>query len=439
MKTEVLKKIRETNSTNEKMYIASSEFDVETHKFMEECFNDEIYGISETNIGKAIGYDSFAYGKFEDLGDFLEKYPRGPTIKNNKVTIKEFLQNIRGSSGNEQISILKKMIDYHINKEEAPWYIRILLKNPRIGMSLTNYNKVREKCNLPKIQKHFVKLATLMEPEQFETLPYPVFAEVKYDGERATIYYKDNNLKIMSRNGNNITNQFPEIVKKIKESFDENIKEIILDGEIISKTFNSLQKRMNRIEKNINEDYDLTFVCFDIIKINKTDMSEMEQYKRRAFLEELFIDKNINFKLSECQEFKYKKDLQEFYEKCINNKEEGIMIKEITSYWKDDRKQWYKVKPVYTSEMEVFKYDYGKGKNKDYINILYVKDKNGVIKTKVSSGINDEMRKYLTKIKDDIIGKIVEIKYNSVTDTNSLRHPRFTKIRYDKDTADEIK
>jgi len=440
MKTETLKKIRETNSTNKKIFIATSEFDEDTHKFMEECFNDIIYGISETNIGKAVGYDQSKYGKFEDLGDFLETFPKYGTRLVTNISIEDFISEIKNLSGNKQIERLKELFEKRISNEDAPWYIRILLKNPRIGMSLTNYNKVRKKCNLPEIKKHFVKLATLMEPEQFETLTYPVFGEIKYDGERATIYYKkDEYCKIMSRNGNNITNQFPEIVKLVKNSLNNDIKEIILDGEIISKTFNSLQKRMNRLEKNINEDYDLTFVCFDWIKYNNCNLSNMKQYKRRTFLKEFFVSYEPKFLLSKCYRFKNKEQLQRFYQKCIDNKEEGIMIKELDSYWSDDRKQWYKVKPVYTSEMEVFKYDYGKGKNKDYINILWVKDKNGVIKTKVSSGINDEMRKYLTKIKDDIIGKIVEIKYNSVTDTNSLRHPRFVKIRYDKDEADEIK
>ena len=102
MKTEILKKIKETTGTNDKIFLAVSEFDENTHKFMEECFNDTIYGISETNIAKAIGYDSFRYGKFEDLGDFLEKHPISTRLVTN-TTISDFLNEISLLSGNDQI------------------------------------------------------------------------------------------------------------------------------------------------------------------------------------------------------------------------------------------------------------------------------------------------------------------------------------------------
>lgn len=444
MKSETLKKIRETSSTNDKIYITINEFDEDTHKFMEECFNDEIYGISETNIAKAIGYDSFSYGKFEDLGDFLEKHPIYGTRVVTNITIEDFISEIKNLSGNKQIERLKEMFKTRISNEDAPWYIRMLLKNPRIGMSITNYNKVRKQIGLPKIKKHFVKLATLLEPEQFETLPYPVYAEVKYDGERACIYYENENVKIMSRNGNDISSQYPEIVQKIKDSFENTkFKKVFLDGEIISKSFNDLQKRMNRLEKNINTDYDLDFVCFDILSINEFDFIKDKQDVRRTCLMGLFnnLGMKIKFQSSELIICNNIQELNDFYYKCINRGEEGIIIKEMDALWaleENDRKKWFKVKPVYTSDMRVFKYEYGKGKNKDYISVLWVEDKNGVIRSKVS-GMTDEMKKFITKMQDEIIGKIVEVKYNKVTDTNSLRHPRFIRIRFDKDEVDEIK
>jgi ATP-dependent DNA ligase len=442
MKTETLKKIRETSSTNEKMFIAINEFDEDTHKFMEECFNEEIYGISETNISKAIGYDEFIHGKFEDLGDFLEKNPKYGTRVVSNITICDFIKEIKNLSGNDQIARLKELIEKRISNEDAPWYIRILLKNPRIGMSLTNYNKVREKCNIPRIEKHFVKLATLLEPEQFETLPYPIYSEVKYDGERACIYYENGSIKIMSRNGNDISSQYPEIIKKIKESFEKTgISKIFLDGEIISKSFNDLQKRMNRLEKNINTDYDLEFICFDILNVDNISLIDTKQIDRRIILEKLFEKNDLKIKISESIFCHNIQELNDFYYKCINRGEEGIIVKELDALWateENDRKKWYKVKPVYTSDLKVFKYEYGKGKNKDFITVLYVEDKNGVIRSKVS-GMTDEMKKFITKMKDDIIGKIVEVKYNKVTDTNSLRHPRFIRIRFDKNEVDEIK
>ena len=437
MNTELLNKIKETKSTNEKIYLAVNGFTELEHEFMTECFNNIIYGISETNIAKAIECDNI--GKYEDLGEFLEKNVKWTNIITS-ISIKDFISEIIKYSGNEQILKLKENIFKRVNYNDRPWYIRVLLKNPRIGMSFITYNEVRVKQGLKPLDKFYVKLCTLLEPEEFNKLDFPVFGEIKYDGERAIISCENGNISITSRNGNDITKQYPEVISIINNIRDINkIDNFILDGEIVSSSFNALQKRMNRLESNINTDFDINFVCFDIITFNGNDKREVPQSYRRSHLESF-----LGLKLSECIICHDIEELNNFYNKAVENKEEGIIIKDFNAKWAlkdEDRELWYKVKPVYTSDLEIYKVEKGSGKNKDYINILHVKDKTGNIKTKVSSGITDEQRKLLTHmwIKEELIGKIVEVKYNQITDTNSLRHPRFIRLRFDKDYADELK
>lgn len=446
MNTELLNKIKETSSTNEKIYLAVNGFTEKEHEFMTECFNNVIYGISETNISKAIGYNPSINGKFEDLGEFLEKKPKeligyeGAYIQTEtELTIKEFLFIILSFSGNEQIEVLRKTLNNKISYEDRPWYIRVLLKNPRIGISKVNYNKIRIKQGLKPLESFYVKLCTLLEPEEFTSLNYPCLAEIKYDGERAVITCDKGNISITSRNGNDISKQYPEVINKLKEIMK--VDNYILDGEIISSSFNALQKRMNRLESNINTDYDIEFVCFDVLAYDNDIIKEKHQIVRRAIVENLKEDFNLN--ISNCKVCHNIEELNEFYKKAVENKEEGIIIKDLNAKWalkEEDRELWYKVKPTYTSDLEIYKVDYGSGKNKDYINILHVKDKTGAFKTNVSSGITDDQRKFLTHMnnKGELIGKIVEVKYNQLTETNSLRHPRVIRLRFDKDIADEL-
>lgn len=49
-------------------------------------------------------------------------------------------------------------------------------------------------------------------------------------------------------------------------------------------------------------------------------------------------------------------------------------------------------------------------------------------------GFDDEMRKYFTDNRDSMIGKVIEVKANEqYKDTGKLRHPRFLRMRDDKD------
>ena len=49
-------------------------------------------------------------------------------------------------------------------------------------------------------------------------------------------------------------------------------------------------------------------------------------------------------------------------------------------------------------------------------------------------GFDDETRKYFTDNQNSMIGKVIEVKANEqYKDTGKLRHPRFLRMRDDKD------
>ena len=101
-----------------------------------------------------------------------------------------------------------------------------------------------------------------------------------------------------------------------------------------------------------------------------------------------------------------------------------------------------KVKSTYTMDMRVIDYEEGTGKNEGLIGSLICSATEGNItyNCKVGSGLSDEDRYFWILHPDQIVGKIIEVAYFSLsqdknaqgTNTYSLRFPRFKRIRTDK-------
>lgn len=115
--------------------------------------------------------------------------------------------------------------------------------------------------------------------------------EIKFDGIRAIIYVIDNNIKIFTRNGKNITNLFPEL-KVITSSVK---KSSILDGEIVCLTNNKpdffkVQKRIHLKNKDkieiSSKNNPALFICFDILYYDK-DITNEPLYKRKDELSKI--------------------------------------------------------------------------------------------------------------------------------------------------------
>ena len=47
--------------------------------------------------------------------------------------------------------------------------------------------------------------------------------------------------------------------------------------------------------------------------------------------------------------------------------------------------------------------------------------------------MNDRDRKYIWENRDELLGKIVEVKYRRLTDMDRMVEPRFIRIRWDKE------
>ena len=114
------------------------------------------------------------------------------------------------------------------------------------------------------------------------------------------------------------------------------------------------------------------------------------------------------------------------------------MVKPIKGIYECKRSSlWLKVKPFIEVSLTVTDVEEGTGRNAGKLGALVVEgtDMDKFIKTNVGSGLTDSDRDMFWKHRDDVIGRIVEVRADAITqnqettDEWSLRFPRFLRFR----------
>jgi DNA ligase-1 len=202
----------------------------------------------------------------------------------------------------------------------------------------------------------------LSSPEEIlEKLNGKCIAEYKYDGERIQIHKKNEKIILYSRRLENISKQYPDLIKLIKRHVIP--KEAILEAECVAididteemKPFQELMHRRRKygIEKAV-KNYPVSLFIFEMLYINGKDLTLKTYMYRRQILEEniktgrrVKIAKNIITNKTD--------ELEKFFFEAIENGCEGIICKAIgkkSVYQAGSRGWlWIKYKRDYKSHM----------------------------------------------------------------------------------------
>ncbi len=277
-------------------------------------------------------------------------------------------------------------------------------------------------------------------------------ANIKYDGQRNnTFVYDENNFIHYARSG--------KLNSHIEGLFDSDIKKmfiacgrvpIVLDGEIIGKSFNATIKAKGK--ENTQAKEDLVFVVYDIIPLDEwNNRRSLENYNTRMTnIERLqLIDKLIDVsKVTKIVKSEYHiidNNLDMIYENALNCGYEGLVIKDPNAFYEWDRSaSWKKVKPVCSFDGKIIDF-YSGTKNHQFENTLggiivegYSED-GTYFKSKVGGGFSIGDRKNIWNNKDKYLGKMVEIQadpnltLSEDSTTHSIRWGVFVKFRPDRD------
>lgn len=294
-------------------------------------------------------------------------------------------------------------------------------------------------------------------------------AEEKFDGMRAQVHTKGSSVKIYSRDLNDITGSFPDVVHFFAE---RNLLDLVFDGEIcvykndIIQPFQLLQKRMGvkKPGKKILETYPVLFIAYDLLYADNRPVFDLTLTERRKQLEGIAQQFQIpitnQFELSSFDE------LDAMFQEALDHGNEGLMLKHNNSVYEygQRRKSWLKVKQPGGSFDTVIMYAHaGSGKRggtySDFTLGISVKNDERYEEEFIPIGkayggyTDEELKKMNKKIKELTVEKygptlgllpelVVEIEFDDIQVNNrtkagyTLRLPRFKAIRWDLGPGD---
>ena len=182
--------------------------------------------------------------------------------------------------------------------------------------------------------------------------------EPKFDGIRALVSLEpatgQPRVRLWSRNGNDKTAQFPEVVKALRD-FAQRLKApVLLDGEVVALDargepggFQQLQGRMHlKGERDIAREATAqraAFIAFDILRDGSEDLRPLILTHRRARLERLFGASGS----SEVRHGDYAAgDGRRLYARAMQEGWEGLVAKRADSRYESGRRSpnWIKLK-----------------------------------------------------------------------------------------------
>lgn len=294
--------------------------------------------------------------------------------------------------------------------------------------------------------------------------------EIKYDGARIQIHKNKNEIWLFTRRLENVTKQFPEIVKCARENITAD--SVIVEGELVAimsredrhpRPFQDLSRRIKRkyeileMTKKIPVEINL----FDLVFCEGKNKIE-ERFEDRRNLLERIINETETLRLAKQLITKKLKDADKFYKEALDLGHEGIMVKNLDAPYQPGSRvgYMYKVKPIMeTLDLVIVGATWGEGRRANWLASFLLavldRDTNELLTMgRMGTGFTDEEFEEMTELlREDIseqIGKdvklkpkiVVEVAYEEIqrsptyTSGYALRFPRLVRIRNDKGVMD---
>jgi len=297
--------------------------------------------------------------------------------------------------------------------------------------------------------------------------------EDKYDGIRAQLHLEaDGTPRLFSRDLNEVTRSFPEIVAAAATLEDE--RPLVMDGELVPLRqgsvldFASLQTRLGRVRPSaaLLEEVPVVLVAFDLLHGGGEDLIERPLRERRARLEALAAPERSaeRILLAHLASARSAAEVDRLFDDARDRHNEGLMIKDPASTYQPGRRGlgWLKLKKALaTLDCVVVGVEWGHGKRRavlsDYTFAVRQSDEpDAHLLTigKAYTGLTDAEIATMTEHFHAIIVQdfgryrtvvpevVVEIAFDRIMRSArhrsgfAMRFPRIVRIRNDKSPAE---
>ena len=484
-------------------------------------------------IAKAAGVSSEEvikdYKKSGDLGLAIENLigkKKQRVLGEEPLTVNKVFTNLQkiaeqtgGGSQDRKLDLIAELLS-QAKSDEARYIVRTVLEQLRVGVAEglvrdaialaykvsvddveTAWNllpdfgevaKVAKEDGEKGLKKFKLRLGTPFIVQLAEKSPSlkealesfkKVLLEYKYDGMRTLIHKKGDKVWLFTRNLENITAAFPDIVQLAKKQIKAD--DCVLDGETVgldNKTgkpvpFQMLSTRIKRkydVEKAA-EEIPIDVNLFDIVYLGGKNLMDLTLDERRKHLAKTVKAIPEKFHIAEGLITDNLKEAEKFYQQSLKAGEEGVIVKDLDALYVPGRRVaggWLKVKPVMENlDVVIVGGTWGTGKRAGTIGSLHLAIRDpetgkflecGMmgtgLKEKKSEQEGSATLKEITKLLKPYIESesgsfvrfkpkiAIEVAYEEIQKSPTyvsgfaLRFPRFIRLRPDKsaDEADTI-
>ena len=336
----------------------------------------------------------------------------------------------------------------------------VILKDLRVGASVKTFNKILNgtEFETPSFE---CQLAQDSKKHKKKLIGHKILQQ-KLDGIRVIAIIKPSYVALYSRNGKLLKNftLVEEQLLNVRYALAAAVglttngllrQSVVLDGEIMGEDFQTLMKQAQR-KTDVNTDV-CVYNVFDILTLDEFEsgISQKPQYERlqqltaanalitandRVHMKNIHIIDEKESVMVDLSTAEGHTIMNEFADECLGNGFEGIMIKDRDAVYQCKRSaSWLKLKPVITVDLAIVAVEEGTGRNKGRMGAIVCEgiDDDRDIRVNVGSGFKDSDRDNLWDDRDNLIGRIVEIQADVVTQNRdggySLRFPRFERFR----------
>ena len=326
------------------------------------------------------------------------------------------------------------------------WYRRILIKDLRCGTSEKTINKAVEK-KYPDYAIPVFSCQLAHDSANHESkVSGEKLIEVKLDGVRViSIVYPSGHVDQYSRNGKELIN-FPHIKEQLAKHAKWFAEPVVLDGEVMSASFQDLMKMVHR-KSDVQSD-DAVLNLFDIITLREFQIGQGQhrQIDRSVSLAAWYgqcADHMPNItvvgqELVDLRDPAGQARFKQINQEAVEGGYEGIMIKDPVAVYECKRSvAWLKLKPYIEVSLTVVAVEEGTGRNEGKLGALICEgeDDGKNIRVNVGSGFTDSDRDIYWQSREDVIGHTIEVRADAATKSQdseevwSLRFPRFLRFR----------
>ncbi|MEH6487933.1 DNA ligase D [Hyphomonas oceanitis] len=281
--------------------------------------------------------------------------------------------------------------------------------------------------------------------------------ELKFDGYRIQALLSGRRVKLMTRNGKDWTERYPDIAAALSKF---NVQSAAIDGELVALDANG-RSRFSALQAATNDDAEahLAYYAFDLLSLDGKDLRKKPLTDRKTALRKIIPAESNAIRFSDHIDG----EGENVIGKACSMGLEGIVSKKRAARYISGRgTAWVKSKCLGRDEFVIAGYRKSDKRGRPFASLLLGEFEGGKLlyRGRVGTGFDDAMMASLLTAMEKLVRKtpayaslpadakrdavwltpklVGEIAYTERTPDGLLRHPSFLGLRDDK-TAKEVK